>query len=163
LESDCHANAPAKLRRACSASQSATGLPRAASFSRLLAVMLTGPRLPARARKVSLGNRPSSACTAIARGHQPDFIENRPAHRHLRLYSPVARHRHHEGLWAEATRYIFESDTPGSIGRNSLGTLRASDLRNARKRTLDWLAANASDMSSHINRCVTTQSKADPD
>jgi hypothetical protein len=29
-------NAPAKLRRACSASHSATDLPRAASFSRLL-------------------------------------------------------------------------------------------------------------------------------
>ena len=33
----CLANAPAKLRRASAASQSATGLPRAASFSRLLA------------------------------------------------------------------------------------------------------------------------------
>ena len=32
------ANAPAKLRRACAAYDSATGLPRAASFSRLLAV-----------------------------------------------------------------------------------------------------------------------------
>ena len=30
-------NAPAKLRRACAATHSATGLPRAASFSRLLA------------------------------------------------------------------------------------------------------------------------------
>jgi hypothetical protein len=35
------ANAPAKLRRAYAATQSATGLPRAASFSRLLASMLT--------------------------------------------------------------------------------------------------------------------------
>src|SRR6266581_2420372 len=34
---DCTPNAPAKLRRACAATQSATGLPRAGSFSRLLA------------------------------------------------------------------------------------------------------------------------------
>ena len=36
-ESSNLSNAPAKLRRACAATQSATGLPRAASFSRLLA------------------------------------------------------------------------------------------------------------------------------